>query len=307
MIVRNDYSPKIKGLSNKNEPEFDTILSANARQYPDMFKVYKAFAKEFDISMDRFFLANGCENAVKNALLAIKPNTLLWTTPTWGMIPIFGEALGIELLTTNFCYQPSKTSLKDSFIYPYDKVYNQASDIVYINAGITPFFSFNIDIDIDKLLINHHFIMIDITYLTIAEMKAFVKKYDKVIIVGSFDKCVGCGLRCGFVIYPQELHQIMALQREQYINALACQWLLNCDFKDLQSGFKTRLEEAIVNEYPLTSLITNNFLTISGKVESSLPHRYFNIGNYDFTRFGMPHNNDEYQSLLQGLKNHIQS
>lgn len=297
-MKRNNYNKKSWGLSSQNEPNNDLYLSSNVRLYPDMFYAYKKFSQEFNLPTDTFFLGNGCENTMKNVLLALKPKTMCWAGPTWKMVDVYCEALNIKPIYQQFQYDSSN----GEFIQP--NIYNIDSDVLYTNCGITTCFQYDFN-EHDLYNTKTKYNICDITYQNIEQIRQSIKvlrNNPKNIIVGSFDKLVGCGLRLGFAIYPKELHHQMSLQREQYINSLAFKWLVETDFNISSPKYKNELYLHLSS----IDYITDNFITVVGDVNTTLPCYKFEIDNQHFTRFGLPNNDTEYESLHMILDDFIQ-
>lgn len=290
MIKREKYKQKDYGLSRQNEPSNDLILTGNVREYPDMFYAYKKFSEYFNLSQDSFFLANGCENAMKNVLLALKPKNMVWVTPTWRMPEVYSEALGFKLITKSFVYNKEKKF----FELPND-FYDTKADILYDNAGNTSCLTYIWNYtNLNKTQTKYN--IIDLTYRNVEFIKYIVpilRENSKNIIIGSFDKMYGCGLRLGFAIFPKELEEKMALQREQYINVLAYQWLIETNFKNNKSKYCELLQKIIGCE----NCINDNFITIKGNIQTTLPCYHFVVSGEEFTRFGIPNNESEFNAL----------
>ena len=288
MLKRNEYVKKIYGLSTQNEPGNDCVVSCNVRQYPDMYYIYKKFGNYFNIESNTFFLSNGCENAIKNVLLAIKPKTMCWCIPTWGMMDVYCEALDIKPLKKEFKYD----NIKSEFITP--NLSDIKCDCLYTNCGFTNYFKYNFN-TMDLYNSDFNYNICDITYQNIGQMKSSIqvlKQNPKNIIVGSFDKLVGCGLRLGFAIYSKELHDRMSLQREQFINSCAFEWFMNTDFNISKNQYISKLKN-IKNIHT----INDNFITVVGNIDTTIPCVHFNVDGHDFTRFGIPNNYNEYSEL----------
>lgn len=289
--TRYKYEPREYGLSHQNEPGNDTFLSANVRKYPDMYYAYKKFKRIFELDDDNFFLGNGCENVIKNVLLALRPKTMLWHDPTWRMLYVYCEALKIKPIVKQFIYDGTKFVQED---------WDENVDVWYSNDGISTQFTYEKrEFDYSKC----KYILVDLTYKSIPEMIKRVQEIknsdlaDKTIIVGSFDKEIGGGLRLGYAIYPKQFHEDMEIQREQYINMLAYIYLINYDsnvvnhFKDIQ------LDDC--------DYLTNNYITIKGNVPTELNALHFNVSGQDFTRFGIPGNLEERNALVTVIKDFI--
>lgn len=312
MITRENYRQKIYGLSTQNEPNNDLVLSSNVREYVDMYYAYNKFSKLFNIPLNRFFLANGCENAIKNVLLALRPKTLCWAKPTWRMLEVYCEALDIKPI--NYEYKFIKSDLIGDtgyllFKHP-RKIYKQECDILYDNYGTTTAFTYDYNAsDIESAKAKYK--LVDVTYKNTSEIRTIINEFrDKkdVIIVGSFDKMFGCNLRLGFAIYPEHLHHKMSLQREQYINALAYNFLINYDGHNNTIKYKKELTE--LTHYD-NCVLTDNFITFYGQVDTTLPHYNFQLEDYKsegfyhtFTRFGLPKNDDELNQLLLVIRDY---
>ena len=291
MLERQDYKPKTKGLSSQNEPANDWLMTTNVRQYPDMYLAYQRFSQVFDLPLNTFFLGNGCENTIKNVLLALKPKSLCWGTPTWRMLDVYCEALEIKPIQLTFDYI-------NKFIEP--NIYNTPCEVLYTNCGYTTCFKYDFD-SLNLHFSQSNYNICDVTYQNIDEIKNSIKilrNNPKNIIVGSFDKLVGCGLRLGFAIYPEELHHKMSLQREQYINALAYDWLITTDFNITPSKYKQMLKQYLSDN----DCITDNYITIRASVVTNIPHHSFTVNGITFTRFGIPNNDSEYEALKILLK-----
>lgn len=292
MITREKYEPRINGMSSQNEPGEDLILEGNVRRYPDMYYAYEKFRSIFNLPKDCFFLANGCENAMKNVLLALKPRTMLWAVPTWRMPVVYAAALGFRLITKEFEYKDN-----EGFSLPQD-YYNTEADVLYDNLGITTCFTYKYSLeDIKNSKASYN--IIDLTYKSFFEMRYLIpilRENPKNIIIGSFDKMAGGGLRLGFAIFDKSLKDSMALQREQYINMLAYNWLIDTDFKNknFRSKFYAKLEKLARRE----DFLTDNFLTIKGDISTTIPcYKFKSKNGEEFTRFGIPNSEEEFRAL----------
>jgi hypothetical protein len=79
------------GISTANEPYNDLCITANFKNYPDMYKVYEKMKLILDINDNCIMLGNGFENVMKNILIALKPTTLTWFKPAWSMLDTYCE------------------------------------------------------------------------------------------------------------------------------------------------------------------------------------------------------------------------
>ena len=90
--IREFYTNDIPTVvSTKNEPK--------GTHYPNMFLTYQKFSNIFNLPTSRFILTNGCENALRIALLLLKPTSLSIENPTWGLVSIIAKSLNIPIDT----------------------------------------------------------------------------------------------------------------------------------------------------------------------------------------------------------------
>lgn len=311
-ITRWDYEPKKYGLASQNEPVEDLNISCNCRLYPDMKKAYDKFADLFNINKETtgFILANGCENVMKQVLLAMKPKNLTWFEPTWKMPEVFCAALGIKPRKYKFKY-----SHKDRKIYT-PKLY-RGGDCFYSNYGTSSLFHYYGNGEGSMIGANSRFkyTIIDVTYCDYSEMriaKHYVEDDPDTIIIGSFDKLAGCGLRLGFAIFNKKVwNERMQLQREQYINMCAFNWLQNITkMKLLYNIPKNPVRDYLAKNLihlPKNWSLSDNFITIAGhvKARANLNPIYFEIDGQQFTKFGLPSTKYEKQQIYKIIKKEI--
>ena len=311
-ITRFDYSPKKYGLASQNEPAQGVTISCDCRLYPDMKRAYDKFAQLFHID-DRvgFILTNGGENAMKQALLAIRPKNLTWFEPTWKMPEVFCAALDIKPRKKKFKYDAERKIIYTPKLY-------RGGDCFYSNYGITNAFEYYMEDEYSIIGLNYKFnyTIIDVTYQDFMKMsfsKFMTNEHKNTIIVGSFDKLVGCGLRLGFVLFNKKVwNERMQLQREQYINMCAYNWLLNITRHELFEMPKNPIREYLLKmnnkQLPSNWSLTDNFITIPShiKAKPSLNPEYFEIDGQQFTKFGMPSNKYEKQEIYRILRKELQ-
>lgn len=285
MIKRLPYIPKSYGLSAQNEPSVDRWIEVNARNYPDMYEVYNKFAKAFNLRMDQFILGNGAENVIKNVLLAVKPESLAYSVPTWNMLEVFCEALNTRPVTNEFKFE-NKEITEDW--WKETKV-----DCLYDNCGITPLFKYAV---FNFLQVSRYYIL-DCTYQSLKEIKNTINRYKdnpRVIIVCSLGKIYGAGARLGFAVFPKELNDKMQLQREQYLNLVACSIIMEDNFAETPvNPYIEKLKKYL----PESAMLTDNFITLEGKISNNLNGKHFKIKEKEFTKFGIPNNATEYEAL----------
>ena len=276
----------VNEMSHKNEPETSLNITVDVRQYPSMFEVYDAFEHMFKTHY--FILGNGFENVMKNVLLALKPKTMGWVTPTWGMLDVYCEALNITSVNKSFEYKDNR------FVHPN---FNDEIDVFYTTYSFNNLFKHtNINLNSIKSTYN----IVDVSYLPLKKIKKMTKRNnDKTIIIGSFDKIYGCGVRLGFAIYPKHLHNDIQLQREQYINSIAEEIILN-NYTPRYTWYNK-----VKKILPENSIISYNYVTIPYEYNGSEYHKTFTLSGKIFTRFGMPYNKRTYNKLediINGLE-----
>lgn len=290
---------KTYGLSTQNEPSDDLILSANVRQYPDMYYAYKKMRDKVALSHQDILLGNGFENVMKNVLLGLKIKSMYWDKPAWGMLDTYCDQLDIVKINGNFKYDKGSKIIKNTKNIP-------PCDAYYTTLFANSYFT-HVNVEDFNRLNNCKYIILDLSYLSFNEVlnvRYEFKNNDKVIIISSFDKLIGCGLRLGYAIFNKKYSSKILLQKERCINMLAYNFILNTDFNYKESSGYTRClnNKDLVNK---TYCITPNFMMVKGKIETTLPHQLISIDGFKFTKFGIPNNDNEYNALLTvlGVKN----
>jgi hypothetical protein len=264
MFIRDQYKPLIDSdISTKNEPCVDRIMTINAKLYPDMYKAYQSFSKLFNMPIGNFILTNGCENALKIALLALRVKDITLEKPTWGMVQVDCEALDIAYDFCNYEYKngvfvPEKKNICTKFLYTTDAYNNffKHRDISF-NSGVTT--------------------ILDETY-TARQLLANKKNIaDNTIIIGSFSKTVGAGLRLGYCLFSERWKERFQLLREQYVSAAACQWLDSAVTLCINDSPIEDIPYEIVSQHPV-------YITVKAKA-LPIPHKHFKVSGVDFCRF----------------------
>lgn len=301
MLEREPYEPRSYGMTTGNEPPINYTIEIDTRRYPDMYYAYEVFSRKFHIGTDRFILANGGENAIKNTLLALKPKSMFWTKPTWRMLEVYCEALDIKPINQEFELNLNYNTIK---FFETEYTGKEKIDVFYDCNGKSSTLTYYKDYIPEKYYKKFKWVVVDITYSTIESIHYAIeniKKYDNVILVGSFDKLFGCGLRLGFAIFPESLSKKMQLQREQYINPAAVNFLLNGKLETPKLEFYDKLvEDKFIKDIAIC--LNRSYLVIQGSVNCTLPHTTFHIEGHPFTRFGIPYTKEEYDQLMTILK-----
>lgn len=201
------YTPKSNlPISIQNEPAHHVCFSEDFRQYPDMYSAYENVKRL--LGNDRFILTNGCENALRIALLAINPIELQYETPGWGLVPIIAESL--DILHKPIVFHINKYN---------DIIYSNAdkNSLIYVTDSINNFFKHD-------MYMFKNMKIIDISYTMDLNL---IKRNKDNFIIGSFSKIAGAGLRLGILIYPEKYRHKVNLLREQYINTAAADYITN--------------------------------------------------------------------------------
>ena len=262
-------NPKFRPASTQytihNEPyiEYENIADTIC-EYPDMGRAYARFAKIYELPLDRFILTNGTEDSLRITLSCIRRllngNTteLLYMTPNWGLIPIIAEQEGFQPVKyPSFVYQ--------GYMISPDFVHNimfKDGNVIYYNEFMNNYFLQSVptqniieDNETDIFIVDEVYTN---TYLTSVEKRKELS--DNTIVIGSYSKSLGCGIRLGYIIYPESWNELFQHNRPNYISHLAAMHAgiripNNFDRKDIN------IREVLSN--------TDIFLPTSNKVISS--------------------------------------
>ena len=298
-ITRYPYKLRDYGLSGHNEPPQSNIIEVNVRNYPDMYRVYQRFAQVFNVKMNQFILGNGAENVIKNVLLTVKPKTLSWNYPTWNMLEVYCEALNIKPDAREFKLINSNCikGIQPSF-YEQEKV-----DCYYTNLGRTSVFEYHCYPSPQAKTY-----ICDCTYMPLKELETLIPqilKEKNSILVGSLGKIYGAGLRLGFAIFNEFWNEKMQIQREQFLNPAACEYILNNPQfgKQPESLWFKEIEKYFPIDF---CSLTNNYFTLKGHIEANpgLNPHYFKVKEVEFTKFGIPSNMTELQVVTNILEDY---
>ena len=258
-MERMPYAPKNNlSISTQNEPAHHTILINDFRLYPDMYAVYKKIRSL--IGHNRFILTNGCENALRIALLAVRPRNLQYEYPGWGLVPVIAESLDIphqpiqfEIINGSIEYKPTNII-----------------DTIYITDRINNFFPHKNMLSTSKKII-------DISYTM--DIKLIQNESYEDFIIGSFSKVAAPGLRLGILIYPEKYRKRVNLLREQYINSAAASYILK-----LNSWPKFNINENQSDGEPLFRHAT---YSLYKDKPINVPYKKVSIGNKILYRVGV--------------------
>ena len=261
MFTRDRYKPETvpSFISIKNEPSLD-------KTYPNMYNVYTNFSNHFSIPINNFILTNGCENALKIAMMMLSGKDLYIEHPSWAMVDVIAEGFGFNYTHIDYTFRNDKFILNipdDSYpIYTtdtYSNLIKHENIDSYRNIKIIDeTYTNRILLNKDRILTENEF------------------------IIGSFSKCANPALRLGYLIYHEKYDDRAQLLREQYICGAAANYL----------------ENIIMHRNPIWDwnipyeIITHHYVyvTLQAK-ELPIPHKHFIVAGIDLCRFGNPDDN----------------
>lgn len=260
MFKRKEYTKeRFRSRSTKNEPSSGfRSKEIDTRRYPDMYRVYEAFAERFKIPTHNFILTNGGENAARWAFLFFKDRKIHLESPTWMLSQIICEGFGIRYDFFDYKFSGGKfyTEQPDGVVYTTDTFNNLfRHENIIVESGI-----------------------IDETYTLNKLMDPGRELIENQIIIGSFSKFAGCGLRLGYILFNEKHADFFNLLREQYINGIACDFILR------ELPF---FEPKLVSQqyrYPIVS--KHNVYTTYQTEYLDEPHHKFSVDGISFCRIG---------------------
>lgn len=256
-MIRNKYKKRQTGIiSTKNEPF--------PYKYPDMYDTYKKFSKTFNIPINNFILTNGCENAFRISLIALRIKEISLEDPSWELTKIICEGFDIKYQRLKYEYVNNQFEIMDKPIYKYVYLTDTYNNL---------FFHKNKTIDDDKTVI------LDETY-TLKKLHDKNRKLkDNEIIIGSFSKFVDPSLRIGYILFNDKYEERFNLLREEYISSLATNYILN--LTKINTNIIERPE--LLNNKNIIS-IHNTYITLDKKPKNRIPYKEFTVSNKKFYR-----------------------
>ena len=301
-MTRIQYSPYVDyGISTKNEPWCSLQPKLiDMHRYPDMHSAYEKASQLLEVPVDySIILGNGCENVFKNVLLALKPRSISFSTPCWGMVNVIASQLQIQQHCKEFMYDDMKNALVE------DESFDEY-DVHYSTFPSNNFYKTTLSMNVHS-----KYNIIDCSYMNPIGICNKLKNilHENTIIVGGFQKEFGCGIRLGYAIFHMSLAKYIDEQRENYLNAVACSIIKTCTHDDfnvcIQANdlYVKRIQtscKSLHNPY----FLCNQFLTIVDcNVAPNFPHKTFNIQGKDFIRIGVAYTNQRKKEIEAYLLN----
>lgn len=284
--MRNDYMPTLAGLPYKNDAPVDVILSASIQYYPDMHKVYSVFSEDFKLPKHNFILGSGCENTLKCVFEALNVKSLHYSFPCWGFIDVYKQQFKFKTYEHQF-----SRNFKD----------NEFDENIDVYYSTLPFNNFIPTMPNQKNILKSRYTIIDLTYMQVDDLKKEFYDFnvnDNVILVGSFDKQFGCGLRLGFAVFPNSCAEKIQLFRENFINSMAETFILkHMYFKKMQRNCYWQKIKNLGSVWQ-----SQNYAVF----QTNLVPTEFNFIKFDFygksyIRIGIPQNQMQFDSVLSFL------
>ena len=177
---------------------------------------------------------------------------------------------------------------------------NQA-ECAYFTVHNGPLFGHE-DIDINTVSEMYKVVILDISYCSLNDMKDLLNvRNENVIVIGSFDKIYGCGLRCGFCSFDHRYVEKMMLCRERYVSSQVEEFIMSEDLVQPKSVYLDR----ILGEFgDIIITHSHNYVTIIDNVQDiKSNYKPFVVGECKFIRVGIPSSETEYSALREDLHN----
>lgn len=284
MYIRKNYfkEDREKPWSIKDEPVNQEALNDEiVRAYPDMYEAYQNFAKTYNLSMNEFILTNGCENAVRIILEALRPQYLYTENPSWGLV---------EVLANGLLYPRPEETPDEQRIF---MVNYEFKDGRFILGNFTPklptknsvFYitdKYNNVFEHEELTARNEYAkytIIDETYS--AKLLRNNKRNipENVFVIGSYSKFCGAGIRLGYILYNPKWNYLLQLLREECISKLAAKYT------------KVRMPEIVLPEYEGKYVCrSNNYVIVRADEytgDKRRINRAFEVSGIKFYKLGL--------------------
>lgn len=255
-MPRTQYSKQhFSILSMKNEP-FPYV-------YPNMYEVYNAFSKTFNIPIKNFILTNGCENAFRISLIALKTKQISLEDPGWDLTKLICEGFNIKYEKLKYEYINNQFEIID------DPKYNT----VYLTDTYNNlFYHKNKQIDNKQLIIDETY-----TLKQLQNKNRILKENE--IIIGSFSSFVDPGLRIGYILFDDIHKERFNLLREEYISSAAADFILKSSKINTTKPFCMDL----LHNKNIVS-IHHTYITLDKKPKYDIPYKEFTVSGKKFYR-----------------------
>lgn len=284
MYTRRDYfkEDREKPWSIKDEPVSQEALNDEiARSYPDMYEAYQDFAKTYDLSMNEFILTNGCENAVRIILEALRPQYLYTENPSWGLVEVLANGLLYprpeetpdeqRIFMVNYEFKDGEFILGD-----FAKKLPDENSVFYITHKYNNVFE-------HEELTNRNeyakYTIVDETYSAKLLRNSNRNIPENIFVIGSYSKFCGAGIRLGYILYNPKWNRLMQLLREECISKLAVNYA------------KVRMPEIVLPEYEGKYVCkSNNYVIVKADEYTGDKwriNRVFEVSGIKFYKLGL--------------------
>lgn len=221
-------------ISDKNEP---LNIHSEYNEYPDMQKACQIFSEAFHIPEENFILCNGAENAFRAAVLCLaNPKTgrrVAIESPGWLLSAVICDSLDIPWTFYNY---KSVYGHPDGHVQTFLEEKVEDAEVCYASYRQNNYICHMEPARSCKYQI------LDETY-NLHHLTHYESLPENTIVIGTFSKCLGPGLRLGYCIFPDHLIDRMQVLREQYISQIAVNAILDEGFADKTKAFSKLVDD----------------------------------------------------------------
>lgn len=255
-MIRNYYTKKyLSALTTNNEP-FPYM-------YPNMYDVYNAFSKAFNIPIGNFILTNGRENAFKTSLIALNIKEISLEDPGWDLTKIICEGFNVKYEKLKYEYINNQ----------FEIIENPNYDFVYVTDTYNNlFYHKNKNFNDKKVIIDEAYSLNKLN-----NSNRILK--DNEITIGSFSKFVNPGLRLGYILFSDIHKERFNFLREEYISSEAAEYILESAKINTYKPFCVNL----LNNKNIVS-IHHTYITLDKMPEHEIPYKEFKVSGKTFYR-----------------------